>query len=400
MKKVQYSSGRETTGLPHTTSIQHPSAARLLLLTLVLVVSHTALGAGYWVAREGNRKWWSIAASADGTHLVAVTSWYLNGGGEIYTSADGGNTWAYRSTIPTTTPLSASMYVASSSTGAKLVACGGGTQIYTSTDYGVNWSPHDIARSWSCVASSADGTKLVAGVWGGYLYTSINSGVGWSSCGSSSDWYDVASSSDGVKLLAVENDGYAYTSTNSGSAWTTRYPHPYRRTYSCAASSGDGTQLVVGELAGDLYVSSTSGETWMARTFDGAWRSVAVSSLDGSRRLAATYGGPIYDISGINTAISPTWEHWTDIAMSADGTRVFGVVYDGQIWAYFDDGTPGVTVAATDATAGEPATGAGTGTFTFTRIGLDVLDLDGELHRGRDGNQRGGLRRAGDKRDL
>src|SRR5687767_9948017 len=34
-----------------------------------------------------------------------------------------------------------------------------------------------------------------------------------------------------------------------------------------------------------------------------------------------------------------------------------------------DDSLPAVTVAATDATAGEPGTGAGTGTFTFTRTG-------------------------------
>jgi len=63
--------------------------------------------------------------------------------------------------------------VASSADGIKLVACAGWGRIYTSTDSGVSWTERmtDANRHWRSVASSADGTKLVAGVDGGQIYT-------------------------------------------------------------------------------------------------------------------------------------------------------------------------------------------------------------------------------------
>lgn len=73
-----------------------------------------------WTARESSRYWYSVASSADGTKLATVVS-----GGQIYTSADSGETW----------------------------------------------TAEESNRKWLSIASSSDGTKLVAVVSGGQIYT-------------------------------------------------------------------------------------------------------------------------------------------------------------------------------------------------------------------------------------
>src|SRR5439155_7174268 len=94
-----------------------------------------------------NREWRSVASSADGSKLVAMSGGAYSGNG-----ADGG-------------------------------------QIYTSTDSGVTWTARDSNRHWMSVASSADGNKLVAVESGGLIYTSTDSGATWSPSTSPSSSY-------------------------------------------------------------------------------------------------------------------------------------------------------------------------------------------------------------------
>jgi hypothetical protein len=133
--------------------------------------------------------WVSVAASSDGTNLVAVSEY-------LYTSENSGVTWTQRSTT---------------------------------------------SQAWSSVAMSSDGTKLVATVSGGYIYTSGDSGTTWTQQGTSRDWTSVASSSDGTKLVAVASGDYIYTSgapARPGARWASRRAgHPWRRHLTARSSS-------------------------------------------------------------------------------------------------------------------------------------------------------------------
>jgi photosystem II stability/assembly factor-like uncharacterized protein len=115
-----------------------------------------------WTQRPGVRYWRSIAASADGTKLVAtdIGSFY------ILTSTDAGLSWTVRMTGKEC------FGVASSADGKRLTAVANNGQIYVSSDAGVNWAARDSPRQWMAVASSADGSKQVAVVQGGQIYTS------------------------------------------------------------------------------------------------------------------------------------------------------------------------------------------------------------------------------------
>ena len=221
--------------------------------------------------------WQSLACSADGSDLVAVS---INGAdfapGSIYTSTDSGATWTQSSA-----PGAEWDGVASSADGSKLVALDQVASIYTSADAGASWTTSAITISrqpdWSGIASSADGNRLVAvgsiGSSAGVIATSADAGAGWSATSALGlYWYypggspgaTIASSSDGQKLVAVvepssSTNASIYTSINSGSKWTkTSAPN---KGWASVASSADGTKLVA---AGDgpIYVSTNSGATW------------------------------------------------------------------------------------------------------------------------------------------
>lgn len=111
--------------------------------------------------------WSSVASSADGEKLVAVTftdSYFTE---MLFTSVNAGVTWTARGTSRDWSS------VASSTDGTKLVATTDLGQIFASADSGATWVARADVRHWSSVASSADGSKLVAVVDGGQIYTSV-----------------------------------------------------------------------------------------------------------------------------------------------------------------------------------------------------------------------------------
>ena len=130
--------------------------------------------------------------------------------------------------------------LASSSSGANLIAAVGGGQIYTSPDYSTTWTAHGSVQNWTSVATSADGTKLVAVATGSQIYISNNSGNTWTAVGSNANWTSVASSADGAKLAAAAA-GVVYTSVDSGTTWASGGVAG-----SVVACSADGSKLTVG----------------------------------------------------------------------------------------------------------------------------------------------------------
>jgi hypothetical protein len=82
---------------------------------------------------------------------------------------------------PTTVPNENWSCIAASADGSKLIAVGLGC-CYTSTNSGAAWISNSEPQSpavgyWYCVASSADGTKLLATTVSSIISVSTNSGM-------------------------------------------------------------------------------------------------------------------------------------------------------------------------------------------------------------------------------
>jgi hypothetical protein len=116
------------------------------------------------------------------------------------------------------------------------------------------------------------------------------------------------------------------------------------------ASSSDGSKLIAAVYGGGIYVSVDSGVTWTeTNSTAGSWRSVACSS-NGSKLFAALYGGGIYTNSATGWGIggSTSGLDWFSVACSADGTKLVAVVNGGGIYTSVN---AGATWSATDAAA-------------------------------------------------
>jgi len=115
--------------------------------------------------------WTSLASSADGTHLVAVSF-----DGYIYNSANSGVSWTNYNGITFALQGLHWISVASSADGSRLVVVPDIGPIFTSINSGVTWSASNNnapSANWTAVASSADGSHLVAPIQGGQIWTGV-----------------------------------------------------------------------------------------------------------------------------------------------------------------------------------------------------------------------------------
>jgi hypothetical protein len=366
------------------------------------IYTSTDSGQSWMLTSAPRQDWSSIASSADGSKLVAVSS---SSPGGIYVSANSGETWSQGNA-----PSNAWNSVASSADGAKLVAATG-ARIYISSDSGQSWVPNRAGSDWTAVCSSADGTKLLAAEadYSGdspAIYSSADSGMTWvaiapppggwslfygSALASSADgyrvitgsgaglftfpylgpwrlandnpnrdWTAVASSFDGTKLAAISfneqtEDDQIYTSTNSGTSWSTA-PTP-KNDWGSIVSSSDGTTLVAVATNG-LYVSTNSGAGWRLALAVPGGLSVTCSA-DGTRLAAISSAGVLY----LSTNAGAQWAAQTNsalsgaaIASSADGTKLVaasepiysnGTIYStGAIYLSTDSGQSWVQASA------------------------------------------------------
>jgi hypothetical protein len=371
--------------------------AGLVVSSVLLPLSH-ALPGDYQYSTKGISgdlmNWKSVASSADGTKLVAVTSanTSYNGGGTVYTSSDAGATWTERTSAGTHEWCA----LASSADGMKLVATAtlrsddaydaiGGT-VYTSSDAGATWTERTSAGTycWNSVASSADGMKLVAAYSISYnegaIFTSSDAGATWTERTSAGarQWNSVASSADGVKLAAtasnldydtVEGSSSIYTSQDSGATWTEQASTRMARVneWTSITSSSDGTKLAATKFSIDgytedlqpiykshVYTSSNSGVDWTERLVsevESRWLSIT-SSSDGTKLAAATvvfnsdtnkYESYVYTSSDSGV----TWVKQTGVELafelvgissSSDGSKLITAGRGGSIHTSSDSG--------------------------------------------------------------
>lgn len=291
--------------------------------------------------------WIAVAASADGSKLVAATNDDSIGPiGHIYVSADSGATWK-----ATPAPRLFWESVASSADGSKLVAVARDDYIYTSVDSGATWTRRGENSGWKSVASSADGTKLIAGISSflissNALYRSSDSGATWEKTAAFGA-VALGSSADGTSLIASTAGGIQ-VSRDSGATWKEagilEFNNFPSQAWTSVAISADGLTLLVGEGRGNttddyqggfLYVSQDGGKQWTRRGPQKDWRSVALSA-DGSSLIAAAYGDYVYTSgpTGESWTQTASKQYWLAVAMAGDGksTVAAGEGVNGGAW--------------------------------------------------------------------
>ena len=273
-----------------------------------------------WTTNGTAFNWKAVAASADGSKLVAVVN-----GGQVYTSTNFGTTWVARDVANRNWTA-----VASSADGTKLVGCVNPGQIFTSTDSGVTWNPRGAVRNWTAIASSLDGTRITAAAANVGVFVSTDSGVTWGASANLTgvvSWTAVASSGTGMNLAAAASSQQIFTSVNGGTNWTARET---ARLWTCLASSSDGSVLTAGTgTSGFIYTSSDFGATWVPNTTALNWAGIACSA-DGARMIAVANTGGVYvsQDTGANWQIRntlPTGLTYTGAAASSDGTTLAAV---------------------------------------------------------------------------
>ncbi len=346
--------------------------------TVLIWGNFIAAGAygGTWVesgpAGNANSTWRAIALDSDGTHAILGAT-----PGKLYTSTNGGANWTERQPAGA---FNRNWYaIASDSDGSNLVA-GDGTgrpaedplradgRLYTSSDYGATWTERrpggiNAARTWISAASDADGSNLIAGTFGlndGRLYTSSDYGATWTErivpgvdpngegSGRNRNWYALASDDDGSSLIAGNATGRLYTSSDYGTTWVERRPAGDTQQYwKSVASNYDGTYLVAGAEDNRLYTSANGGANWTERRPNGdqkwMWRAVSTDTT-GANIIVGIYdvnSGGVY----ISTDYGATWDRqaitgagvlnrWESVAMSANGSSLLAVDYDGLVYRY------------------------------------------------------------------
>lgn len=252
-----------------------------------------------WVSHSssGSRGWYSVVSSSDGTHIAAVDN--INPGGGIYISSDSGTSWT-KSAAPT----NGWWDIASSNSGSVLLASGAGTghDIYLSRDAGTTWTDESSvggtpssSRTFFPVAVSADGSHLAVGGYPGDIWTSSNGGASWvdqTTLGSSS-WSALTISGNSNQIVAAGYPQGIYVSNDSGVSWT--HTSAPSIAWSALASSNDGSHIVACVDGGDIYSSSNSGSTWQDQSSSGSIHCRAVTSNNSGTQIAyAVYLGDLY----------------------------------------------------------------------------------------------------------
>jgi hypothetical protein len=170
------------------------------------VYCSTNSGATWNPTLSPSANWVCIACSADGVRVAGATAIRRGSPSGILTSPDGGTTWT-ATTMPGTDGW---IGVASSADAGVLVGIDEtASALYTSSDGGSSWAQHSPPlQAFTSLASSADGTRLVVSSRGngsgGSIFVSTNSGLNWTSTTAPvSNWVSVASSADGRVLIAA-----------------------------------------------------------------------------------------------------------------------------------------------------------------------------------------------------
>ena len=229
-------------------------------------------------------------------------------------------------------------------------------KIYLSSDFGNSWSEIQpagaVEHGWSTGACSNDGSIMIVG--GTRLYLSTNYGVTWNETKPAGDvdayWFGASMDDDGSNIIIGGEVGAEFTpgvyiSTNSGTSWTLNAAAGAKNmdvAYTCSDADGSVYLASTWGPENKLYLSTNGGTAWSeitpAPAGTGGWYGLACSA-DGSRMIAAHYGGRLWMSSDTGT----TWTEarpagtdanllWLSVAMDPTGQRIMAVAYETAVY--------------------------------------------------------------------
>jgi photosystem II stability/assembly factor-like uncharacterized protein len=201
--------------------------------------------------------------------------------------------------------------------------------LWLSANGGVTWvRQNDFIYSRNrarAVQVSADASKIAVAANNG-IWMSGNFGTTWD-LSVAGNHTDVSMSADGTQLIAIRS-GKVFISTNSGSTWSAQLPS---ESFNLSRVSKNGNLMVAASSA-NTYISTDSGTTWTVMTTGINWSEI-VMSADGSK-MYATKGDSTNNnfFTSYNNGL--TWTQATDfrgrtnygpghISSSADGLTLY-----------------------------------------------------------------------------
>ena len=280
--------------------------------------------AGIYTSTDGGSTWaltgknlpdWfvqTVALAPSGEQAIGLAASHL---GWLYRSRDGGATWeldAYWSNMGIITRLVASPHFASDGI---IFACTEQDGIYKSTDRGSSWKSANFGLlnlSVSTLCFSPDFEQdevLFAGTDGGGLFRSRNAGRAWRESGTGLPDSAVQClgisprfGEDGTVFAGTEEAGI-YVSTDGGRNWA---PMSEALAESCinalyVADDWDNGGRILAAADGGLLTSTDRGQTWQPTT--GGPEYPYVLAQCGETLLTGAYEDGVY--------ASPDGTHWT-----------------------------------------------------------------------------------------
>jgi hypothetical protein len=253
-----------------------------------------------WVARRIGPYWnQSVSVSGSGQYQ---TSFATEGRG-LYVSANYGVSWALKTTTEVTNP-----YIRSSSMDNSgqyqlvLNEIYGTAGAWLSRDYGNTWTKVVAQGGWGATAISANGQYMAVALAAVGFWRSTDYGITWTKLVNSPSYNAYQ-----FRSLALSYDGRIWY-------WVGQNSNVF-------ASSDYGASFYV-------HSASPAGITWLRLR----------CSIDGKVIVGAAAGRPIYFSRdyGATYNILPGSEgkEWSDIAISADGSRITGVMTNANIYVF------------------------------------------------------------------
>lgn len=316
-------------------------------------------GGATWseLASAGDRDWYSIAASANGS--VVAAAYYESSNYYLVVSQDGGTGWSAPRLLNTSSPPSIAMsadgryqYLTAHLDSAEGSYAAYDDCLFRSADFGATWvaaidfsqeedgtSADSGKLDWTRLACSADGNTVVAGganTWDrGGVMRSTDRGITWSETylGAGKPIRELALSADGRFLACVQIFDVC-VSSDLGATWTTA-ARPSAGGVGYTPSklhySSDGSLLVglhdrmySNVAASHLFASTNNGTSWTSRC---EWPDYTISSSSalsggGQKMLLAKDHSILESLDGgssWSTLEGSGRRSWSFIALSRDG---------------------------------------------------------------------------------
>ncbi|MEY4090482.1 MAG: hypothetical protein RJB55_2753, partial [Verrucomicrobiota bacterium] len=290
--------------------------------------------------------WHSVAMTPAGD-LMAVVDF----GGGIYTSTNYGGSWQKTSALDRNW-VAVVISFAGENPGDFMAAAAQGDGIYTSTNRGVSWNKTSATNAnWTAMVAGYDGRKnlwkLTAAARYDGIYTSTNSGTTWQKTTAPAlDWTALAATFPGGTVGATAYGDGIYFSTDSGANWGLSLGSEVEgfNNWSCLALAANfnTVQLLAGGILGGRLYTALDFDAVLGESFtpdqDLAWRGLgsAEPAEAGTFLVAATTGGVYTSAdSGDNwAATAAPAADWRAVALAPDGSKYIAAAYGGAIYLY------------------------------------------------------------------